>query len=243
MLMLIITELYPEGEASWCCVTTHHEGAATATFLAGLAAAAVLHEVTHRVVSGSHPPHEDKVLEAEGTEASALLADDGINMPRRRQATESALHVAVGLCLHNIPEGFLLFVNTLKGGNSGTLLIIAVTLHNIPIGAIVGSCVLAATGRRWKALLAAFGVGLAFPIAGLVAWAAGDSLASPTATAVSFALTAGILTFVCVRELLPAVFVRDSSPGKGTAVTSIFIGMALMAIIMVAMTEMGGHTH
>ena len=83
------------------------------------------------------------------------------------------------------------YLNVLSGENTGTLLFVAVALHNVPIGAVVAATTIAASGSRWKAVVAAAIVGLTFPLSGLLAFAAGDRLSSPSVTAVTFALTAG----------------------------------------------------
>ena len=141
------------------------------------------------------------------------------------------------------PTLTLRYLNVMSGESIGTLLFVAVALHNVPIAAMVAATPIAASGSRWKAVLAAAIVGSAFPLAGLLAFAAGDRLASPTVTAVTFALTAGILVFVCVTELLPKVFLEDPSPHKRVATTAIFSGMVVMGIVMVLLAEFGGHMH
>lgn len=134
-------------------------------------------------------------------------------------------------------------MNVLSGESIGTLLFVAVALHNVPIGAMVAATTIAASGTRWKAVVASAIVGSAFPLAGLLALAAGDRLSSPSVSAVTFSLTAGILVFVCVTELLPKVFLEDPSPHKRVATTSIFCGMVIMGIVMVLLAEFGGHMH
>jgi ZIP family zinc transporter len=108
---------------------------------------------------------------------------------------------------------------------------------------VVAATTIAASGSRWKAVVAAAIVGSTFPLAGLLAFAAGDKLSSPLVTAITFALTAGILIFVCMTELLPKVYLEDTSPHKRVATNSIFAGMVIMGIVMVLLTEFGAHMH
>ena len=105
MLLLVVTELYPEANAGWCCVTDHHEGATVATFIAGIVLAAGLHEVTHRIM-----------IQCARRAGRAADPDEGTGLLngsvlKSSELNESAVHVAVGLALHNVPEGFLLYVN------------------------------------------------------------------------------------------------------------------------------------
>lgn len=271
MILLVVTELYPEANANWCCITEHHDGAAVATFVGGAVLAALLHELTHWILhrcfrSGSHPITSPDAA----TEKTGLLAHDSppsgghdrtpvadlglsagkpeangdaVGLGPEEDLGESAVHVAVGLGLHNLPEGFLLFLNVLAGEQTGTLLFVAVALHNVPIGAVVGATTLAATGSRWRAVGTAAAVGAIFPLAGLIAYGAGDVLGSPSVAAATFGLTAGILIFVCVRELLPKVFRADKTPHSSVATGSIFAGMVAMGTVMVLLSEFGGHSH
>lgn len=107
ILLLVITELYPEANAAWCCVTDHHEGATVGTFIAGIVIAAALHEFTHRLMAqcARRAGSVDDPDEHTGLLGGPAFKSSELN--------ESAVHVAVGLALHNVPEGFLLYVDVI----------------------------------------------------------------------------------------------------------------------------------
>ncbi|KAH8942993.1 hypothetical protein BDL97_13G025200 [Sphagnum fallax] len=80
---------------------------------------------------------------------------------RRRQVMMSGIVTAVGIGLHNFPEGIAVFLGSIKGLRVGISLALAIALHNIPEGIAVALPIYFATESRWKAfqLAATSGVG------------------------------------------------------------------------------------
>lgn len=64
---------------------------------------------------------------------------------RRKQVLFSGIITAVGISLHNFPEGIAVFLGSLKGLRVGISLALAIALHNIPEGIAVALPVYYAT--------------------------------------------------------------------------------------------------
>ncbi len=76
---------------------------------------------------------------------------------------------AVGIALHNFPEGLATFFATLHDVRLGMAIAIAIAIHNIPEGIAIAAPIYAATGSRLKALLYSFYAGLTEPAGALIA--------------------------------------------------------------------------
>ena len=59
---------------------------------------------------------------------------------------------ALGISLHNFPEGIAVYLACIKGLSIGLPLTFAIAAHNIPEGMAVATPVYHATGSRWQAL-------------------------------------------------------------------------------------------
>ena len=80
------------------------------------------------------------------------------------------LFVALGVGIHNLPEGMATFAGALADPNLGLAIAVAIALHNIPEGLAVAAPIYAATGSRGRAFLWSFLSGVAEPVgAGLAA--------------------------------------------------------------------------
>lgn len=85
----------------------------------------------------------------------------------RRQVLFSGIITAVGISLHNFPEGMAVFLGSLKGFRLGLNLTLAIALHNIPEGVAVVLPVYFATQSKWQAFKLATVSGLAEPMGAL----------------------------------------------------------------------------
>jgi len=139
----------------------------------------------------------------------------------------AGLLTALGIAIHNLPEGAVVFTGAASSGRLGLVLAAAIAMHNIPEGIAVAVPVLAATGSRTRAFLYSFLSGLAEPVGALL----GGLVLMPfmTETVISFtlALVAGIMVFISFDELLP----NAHRYGHEHAAS---IGMAAGMMIMIA---------
>jgi ZIP family zinc transporter len=107
--------------------------------------------------------------------------------------------VALGLALHDFPEGIAMANAYLEAPSLGVLVFAAVALHNVPEG--FAMAVPAAADRRHSLALAALGATLSQPAGTILGLAV--SHAEPGLNALFMAVAAGAMLFVSVHELLP----------------------------------------
>ncbi len=113
----------------------------------------------------------------------------------------TGLLVAVGIVIHNTPEGFAVGAGYMHTPQFGIFIAIAITLHNIPEG-IATALPLCKSGLgRWKAFRVALFSGLAEPVGAIVATLALTSFQSLIPGALAFA--GGVMVFITLDELIP----------------------------------------
>jgi ZIP family zinc transporter len=146
---------------------------------------------------------------------------------RRQRLLKTGLFVALGLAIHNFPEGMATFTGTLKDVNLGVAIAVAIALHNIPEGLAVSAPIYAATGSRSQAFLWSFLAGLAEPAG--AALAALFLLPFLTDALLGWLLSAvaGIMIFISLDELVPAARAFGE---EHLAIAGVIAGMMVMTI-------------
>ena len=107
------------------------------------------------------------------------------------------------------------------------MLILSITLHNIPEGLAVAVPILAATGSKSKAVGFALFSGLAEPAGALLGYLVFRPLLNDAVFGILFAVIAGIMIFLSFDELLPDA---EHAGGHTLAILGLMVGMAVMAI-------------
>lgn len=144
----------------------------------------------------------------------------------RRQVLFSGIITAIGISLHNFPEGMAVFLGSIKGLRVGLNLALAIALHNIPEGIAVALPVYFATESKWQAFKIASLSGLAEPLGVvLVAYLFPSSL-SPEILEGLLGSVGGVMAFLTLHEMLPLAF---DYAGQKQAIKAVFIGMAVMS--------------
>ncbi|CAK7339320.1 unnamed protein product [Dovyalis caffra] len=144
----------------------------------------------------------------------------------RRQVLFSGIITAIGISLHNFPEGMAVFLGSIKGLRVGLNLALAIALHNIPEGVAVALPIYFATQSKWQAFKLATVSGLAEPLGVvLVAYLFPSSL-SPEILEGLLASVGGVMAFLTLHEMLPLAF---DYAGQKQAVKAVFFGMAFMS--------------
>jgi ZIP family zinc transporter len=135
--------------------------------------------------------------------------------------------VALGLVIHNFPEGMAVFLSSFSNLKLGLLLAIAIAIHNIPEGIAVAAPIFYATNSKAKAIKYAFVAGIAEPIGAIIAYIVLGQYLTQSILAIIFSLVAGIMVYISFDELLPACF-RD---GQGhRAILGLITGMAIVSV-------------
>jgi ZIP family zinc transporter len=144
----------------------------------------------------------------------------------RRQVLFSGIITAIGISLHNFPEGMAVFLGSMKGLRVGVNLALAIALHNIPEGVAVALPVYFATQSKWTAFKVATLSGLAEPLGViLVAYLFPSSL-SPEILEGLLGAVGGVMAFLTLHEMLPLAF---DYAGQKQAIKAVFFGMAFMS--------------
>ncbi len=121
--------------------------------------------------------------------------------PLDMKLVNTGLLLAVGITLHNLPEGIAVGAGYLHNPKFGLFIAIAILLHNIPEG--IGTALPLCCGgvRRRYALLVAFLSGLAEPVGALLASIFLVNLPGLVPGALAFA--GGVMVFITLDELIP----------------------------------------
>lgn len=145
---------------------------------------------------------------------------------QRRQVLFSGIVTAVGISLHNFPEGMAVFLGSMKGLRVGLNLAVAIALHNIPEGVAVALPVYFATQSKWKAFKIASLSGFAEPLGVIIVAYLFPSNLSPEILEGLLGAVGGVMAFLTLHEMLPLAF---DYAGQKQAVKAVFLGMAFMS--------------
>lgn len=144
----------------------------------------------------------------------------------RRQVLFSGIITAVGISLHNFPEGMAVFLGSMKGLRVGLNLAVAIALHNIPEGVAVALPVYFATQSKWQAFKLATLSGFAEPLGVIIVAYLFPSSLSPEILEGLLGSVGGVMAFLTLHEMLPLAF---DYAGQKQAVKAVFFGMAFMS--------------
>jgi ZIP family zinc transporter len=123
---------------------------------------------------------------------------------KNHKLLRTGLFVALGLGIHNFPEGIATFISTLADPKLGVALATAIAIHNIPEGIAVAVPIYAATGSKSKAFWWSTLSGVAEPVGALLAAAVLMPFITDTVLAWVLSGVAGIMVYVALDELIPA---------------------------------------
>jgi ZIP family zinc transporter len=115
----------------------------------------------------------------------------------------AGLFTALGIAIHNFPEGLITFSSAAAGESLGIAVAIAVAVHNIPEGIAVSVPIQYATGSRRQAFAYSFASGLAEPVGALIGFGILRPFLTPTVLSSLLAFVAGIMVYISLDELLP----------------------------------------
>jgi len=140
---------------------------------------------------------------------------------------KTGLFVALGIGIHNFPEGMAAFAGALEDPSLGIAIAVAIAIHNVPEGVAVAAPIYAATGSRKRAFLWSFFSGLSEPVGAGVAALVLLPFLTPAILGYVLASVGGIMVFISLDELVP---VARSFGHEHLAILGILIGMIVMAV-------------
>ncbi|PTD94482.1 zinc transporter ZupT [archaeon SCG-AAA382B04] len=152
---------------------------------------------------------------------------DSFHQEGAKEIGHAGMLVAIGIALHNFPEGIAVFAVSLENLSLGIPIAIAIAIHNIPEGIAVSVPIYFATNSRKKGFLYSFFSGIAEPIGAIM----GLLFLSPFLNELTLNLTlsfvGGIMVFISFDELLP---ISKKYGDEHLSSISLFLGMFIMML-------------
>jgi ZIP family zinc transporter len=139
---------------------------------------------------------------------------------------KSGILIAIGITIHNIPEGFAVGAGYLHEPAFGIFIAVAILLHNIPEGIATALPLCKSGVCRWDSFRVAFLSGLAEPVGALIAALFLTSFQGFIPGALAFA--GGVMVFITLDELIPAA--REHGHHHTTAIGIIRRNLCFLAI-------------
>lgn len=135
---------------------------------------------------------------------------------------------ALGVAMHNLPEGLAVGAGLEAGRELGLLLAAAIGLHNIPEGMALTGVFIMGGARPSVAVAVSAGAGLLLPMGALLAgiWMA----VTPGMFSFILALGAGVLFYIIITELIPGSLRMHPSMAKTGMIAGSLLSLALSVI-------------
>eukprot|EP01099_Mayorella_cantabrigiensis_P003269 TRINITY_DN2535_c0_g1_i1.p1 TRINITY_DN2535_c0_g1~~TRINITY_DN2535_c0_g1_i1.p1 ORF type:complete len:313 (-),score=52.54 TRINITY_DN2535_c0_g1_i1:228-1076(-) len=181
-------------------------------------------------------PNLDEFLQPSVEEGSIHHSDPGedkVSKPARKLLM-TGLITALGVSLHNLPEGIAVYFSTLRGLKFGLPLAVCIAFHNLPEGIAVALPVYFATKSKSKAIKWALISGCFEPLGVVVIWFFLPSSLTEYRVQCLLAAVAGIMTLISFSQMLTITFKHCSDTH---AVLSIFMGMFITIFTLNVMRE------
>ena len=135
--------------------------------------------------------------------------------------------IAIGIALHNFPEGVAIGAGFALSEAMGITLAILIGLHNIPEGLAIALPLNVGGSSRFKSLLIAMLAGLPIGLGALI----GSTLAviSPAFLSISMGFAGGAMLYIVCDELIPDVYHLTGPHSAILGITSgVLLGMAII---------------
>jgi len=141
--------------------------------------------------------------------------------------------IAIGVTLHNFPEGFVVSAGYTYLPRLGVIIAIAIMLHNIPEGVATAIPFTVAGVKPLKTAVLTFLSGVAEPIGALIGAVALSLVATETVIGFSLVFAAGVMTYITADELIP---VAHEYGHKHTVSVSLLLGIVFALLVDVALS-------
>ena len=150
------------------------------------------------------------------------LWEDGVS---DRQLFNSGIIIAVGMSLHNLPEGMAVSAGFTHLPELGALVAVMICLHNIPEGIATVTPLIHSGVKRGRALGLATLSGLVEPLGALIGYTLIQGLGGGDFVGYGLGFAAGVMTYVTVDELIPVAHEYCSVNHKHIVSTGVVIGI------------------
>lgn len=146
----------------------------------------------------------------------------------KRKLMRGGLFIGLALCLHNFPEGFLVFMTAYEDPSVGVAIAVALAIHNIPEGIAIAGPLYAATKNKMRSIIIATATGIAEPVGAILGFLLLKEFLNDNVFGWVFGIVAGMMVFICVNEILPAA--QRFASGQRQTTYGFIAGMAVLAI-------------
>lgn len=164
------------------------------------------------------------LLDAVVPHAHARFSEHGELPAERRALRERSTLLLAALTIHNIPEGMAVGIAFAAGGPElGVPIAVAIGLQNVPEGFAAAAPLVGAGTRRWRATGVAALTGAVEPPTAFLAFAAVELVGPLLVPGLAFA--AGAMLYVIVDELVPEAQARGY---ERESTLAIMVGFLLM---------------
>jgi ZIP family zinc transporter len=199
-------------------------------FFVGIAFIAIVdilvpHEYKHEHVGNSR---SSSVSQNKTRQESEVQPSAPLTVEQRSNLRRAGMLIALGIAIHNFPEGLAVFSGAVTGDRTfGLLVAIAIALHNIPEGISVSVPISEATGNRRRAFVYSFLSGLTEPLGAIIGYAILFPFLTPTLVYTLLAFSAGIMVYISLDEILPTAHLYGK---QHFVILGVLAGMLVMAI-------------
>jgi len=148
---------------------------------------------------------------------------------------KTGIIIALGMSLHNFPEGLIVSASYLHLPKLGLFIALMICLHNIPEGIATATPLRLAGVGRLKTMALVLASGLTEPLGALVGVTIFSTLGGgERLIGVGLAVAAGVMTYITLDELIPIAHEYSESGSKHTVSTGILLGMLFAQLITAA---------
>lgn len=147
-----------------------------------------------------------------------------------RHLFNSGVIIAIGMSIHNLPEGIVVSAGYGHMPELGILVAIMICMHNIPEGIATVSPLIQAGVRKWRAVGIATLSGLMEAVGALI----GVSVIAALGTDIvgwGLGFAAGVMTYVTIDELIPVAHEYCSLDHKHMVSSGLLIGMVSAMVL------------
>jgi len=150
----------------------------------------------------------------------------------RKSLLRLGVLIAIGIAIHDLPEGFGIGMGYGISETLGTTLVLAIILHNIPEGIAIAIPFHFSGVKRLRTVLISFAAGLSTLIGALIAFFLRSYISEEFMYA-GLAFAAGAMFYIAVNELIPEAHKYGNS-------RLISLGVMIGAITAFALTQVLG---
>jgi len=157
------------------------------------------------------------------------LFHEGRFIHDRAKMLRSGMLILIVISLHNIPEGIAIGAGGSNDFYLGALLAIMIALHNIPEGMAIAAPLLAGGVNRWKVVLLAALSGATTLFGGVIGILLGSI--SDFGVAISLSMAGGAMLYVVFGEIIPqSVIMTKKRTASVVTLFGVIIGLIVTQI-------------